>query len=83
MSPDQLFVLGIDLPDISIARLKAEHAAEFCSCRDDRRLSGRVERLRRKATIKPYGKVMAGLDFEEFEVSQEFITNSPGPSSTP
>ena len=45
---------------------------ELCAGRNDGRLSGRLECVRRKANAKLQGTLMAGLYFEEFEVGREF-----------
>ena len=52
--------------------LGRKRGRELCACRNDGRLSGRLECVRRKADAKLQGALMAGLYFEEFEVGREF-----------
>jgi enoyl-CoA hydratase len=52
--------------------LGRERGRELCACRNDGRLSGRFECVRRKADAELQGTLMAGLYFEEFEVGREF-----------
>ena len=52
--------------------LGRKRGREFCAGRNDGRLSGRLECVRREADAKLQGTLMAGLYFEEFEVGREF-----------
>lgn len=58
--------------DADFRPLGRECRRELCARRDDGRLSGRAECVRREADAELQGTLMAGLYFEEFEVGREF-----------